>query len=268
MASKLPRLPRVAVKFKNTKNDLQRTETLGDSVLQHTVTKFLFDAYPKASAGQLSMLRQQLVQNETLIKWGSLYKLDKILNVPLLENEIGSRFHANLFESYLGILTTDDKVTFDVLQNWINSLCKYTLDVGIVSNDKIKEISRRTEWDRLAWNRLISIIDKKNVMLEVTFVQNDLLFLCGITADNELIGVGIGSSQREAKARASIDAMMGCAENFTKKGSWDAWVKRRQYFIDYLQWDNLKNILIEKNVKIERYCSWRDSAVKETQSTL
>mgnify|MGYP006251326917 FL=1 len=96
-----------AFTHKNTSNDnYERLEILGDSVLQLTVTELLFIKYPKYTEGQITVVRQNLVNSKSLKRIFLSLKLEdtfKKMNPKFTEGNI----YSDIFESLIGALYLD-----------------------------------------------------------------------------------------------------------------------------------------------------------------
>ncbi len=74
--------------------DNQRLEFLGDAILDFLVGEWLFDRYPDAREGELTMLRAQLVRNESLSAWAAQLDLGNYLLLGKGEAGSGGRSRA------------------------------------------------------------------------------------------------------------------------------------------------------------------------------
>ena len=96
-----------AFTHKNTSDDnYERLEILGDSVLQLTVTELLFIKYPEYTEGQITVVRQNLVNSKSLKKIFHSLNLEDIfkkMNPKFTEGNI----YSDIFESLIGALYLD-----------------------------------------------------------------------------------------------------------------------------------------------------------------
>tara|TARA_B100001059_G_scaffold128810_1_gene128676 strand:- start:873 stop:1544 length:672 start_codon:yes stop_codon:yes gene_type:complete len=96
-----------ALTHKITSHDnYERLEILGDSVLQLTVTELLFTKYPDYTEGQITVVRQNLVNSKSLKKIFLSLNLEdmfKKLNPTLTKGNI----YSDIFESLIGALYLD-----------------------------------------------------------------------------------------------------------------------------------------------------------------
>ena len=96
---------------KGPRNNYERLEFLGDSVLDLIISKALIKEFPEGDEGLLTERRAALVQKSYLAKMGKLLNLMKNIkinqNVNLKIEKVANKQLANLFESLLGALFLD-----------------------------------------------------------------------------------------------------------------------------------------------------------------
>lgn len=89
----------------------ERLEFLGDSVLGLVVARFLYEAFPNLSEGQLARRKSQLVSTTTLAGWARAMGLGPYLRLGKGEELTGGRDKDTLladgFEAWLGALYLD-----------------------------------------------------------------------------------------------------------------------------------------------------------------
>ena len=96
---------------KGPRNNYERLEFLGDSVLDLIISKALINEFPEGDEGLLTEKRASLVQKSYLANMGKLLNLMDYLkinhNVNLNVEKIAAKQLANIFESLLGALYLD-----------------------------------------------------------------------------------------------------------------------------------------------------------------
>ena len=96
---------------KGPRNNYERLEFLGDSVLDLIISKALINEFPEGDEGLLTEKRASLVQKSYLANMGKLLNLMDHLkinhNVNLRVDKIANKQLANIFESLLGALYLD-----------------------------------------------------------------------------------------------------------------------------------------------------------------
>tara|TARA_Y100000590_G_scaffold59811_1_gene63608 strand:- start:4324 stop:5022 length:699 start_codon:yes stop_codon:yes gene_type:complete len=93
------------------KENYERFEFLGDAVIQLVITELLLQRYHKSNEGELSRMRQSLVNRSTLSKIALELQLEKILisyNLSIDDNaSLKKSITAELFESIIGGIYID-----------------------------------------------------------------------------------------------------------------------------------------------------------------
>ena len=114
------------------KNNNERLEFLGDSILSLVISSYLFNAYPRLSEGELSRLRSQLVKGKTLAAVGRHYQLGQMIKLGPGEIKSGgvnkSSVLADAVEAVFGAVLLDQG--FDdakdfverVMQPWLQEI--------------------------------------------------------------------------------------------------------------------------------------------------
>ena len=96
---------------KGPRNNYERLEFLGDSVLDLIISKALINEFPEGDEGLLTERRASLVQKSYLASMGKLLNLMDNLkinhNVNLRVDKIANKQLANIFESLLGAIYLD-----------------------------------------------------------------------------------------------------------------------------------------------------------------
>jgi ribonuclease-3 len=102
----------IHISFIKNKTDLRNSyetlEFLGDSILNFSTALFLFHSFPHYSEGQMSKLKQLMVQESTLTHLSKEIGLDKYLKTGKVEKKnhriSKDRILADIFESFLAAL--------------------------------------------------------------------------------------------------------------------------------------------------------------------
>jgi len=111
------------------KNNNERLEFLGDSVLSLVVSQYLFDHFPQLTEGDMSRLRAQLVKGKTLAEIARHYQLGAQIKLGPGEIKSGgvnkSSVLADAVEAVYGALLLDQGYQFTngfilaVMQPWL-----------------------------------------------------------------------------------------------------------------------------------------------------
>lgn len=87
-----------------SKRDNEQLEFLGDAVLDLIISKFLLEAYPESSEGELSKLRAGLVNEKTLAQIARSLKLGEHICLGKGEDQTGGRDKDSILSSSLEAL--------------------------------------------------------------------------------------------------------------------------------------------------------------------
>ena len=93
-------------KGKSRENNYERLEILGDSIIQFFVTEMLYMKYPNHTEGQITVMRQNLVNDNTLNQIFSSLKLKTVVNKINTELK-DSKICGDIFEALVGAIYLD-----------------------------------------------------------------------------------------------------------------------------------------------------------------
>lgn len=89
----------------------ERLEFLGDAVLELTVSRYLFDAFPKLPEGELTKMRANIVCEPSLVVFAQHINLMPLILLGKGEEKTGGRTRpslvADVFEAFVGALYLD-----------------------------------------------------------------------------------------------------------------------------------------------------------------
>lgn len=175
----------------------ERLEFLGDAILDAIIADFLFRKYPQENEGFLTQMRSRIVKRDFLNLLARKIGIEQLLNAntgrsPIKKNIYGDAFEAFIGAIYLdrGYAYTEKYVTKFILPRYINleSIASYD------TNFK----SQLLEWSQKHKRDLNYYTD--------TDPGNHGKFISYIRIDQEIIGIGMGSSKKEAEQDASEKA--------------------------------------------------------------
>ncbi len=187
----------------NTKHhDYERLEFLGDSYLDTVVAELSYKAHPEMGQGLMTKLRSSLVQTKSLANYARKLHFEKYVRV-------GNSFSTEIIKS--------DSLLEDVFEAFIGAMY---LDQGLLSTRKFiislfyKDIQSCT---------VENLTDYKSKLQEAVQAEHresvvyrtikeegpshDKRFTIQVLFDNIVMGVGVGSTKKEAEQAAARAAL-------------------------------------------------------------
>ena len=182
----------------------ERLEFLGDSVLNCTVARALYDAFPGLPEGSLSRLRANLVRQETLADIAATLKLGDSLRLGEGELKSGGfrrpSILADALESLFGAVFLD--AGFDEAQRVVRRL----FDPLVEKIDpKASGKDPKTELQELLQSRRLPLPDYRLVDTQGEAHDQSFTVECVLTKPG-LTTRGIGKSRRAAEQEAARQA--------------------------------------------------------------
>ncbi len=182
------------------REDNERLEFLGDSILDMVVSDYLFEKYPDNDEGKLSKMRSGLVNRNTLFVWAKRVGIQDFILLSREEEKAGGRdkvsIIANAFESLIAAVYCD--------QGLITA--KYFI---------LNQISQQEELERTDYKSLLQeITQKKHKILPEYSVKAESgpdhkkLFEIEVRVKNKTYGKGVGMSKKNAEQQAAREALV------------------------------------------------------------
>jgi len=181
----------------------ERLEFLGDSILNLTVAKYVFERYPQMNEGFLTNMRTKLVNGKMLAWLGSKINLGKYVIISKQIDENNGRQNKNIledaFESFIGAILLDNDAKnnngFQVAENWIISVIEKLVDfselIHKTENFKdtlIKYCQHTFQWIPKFYE--INIDEVHNKKIHTVCVKNDV---------GDIIGIGKNINRKSAE---------------------------------------------------------------------
>lgn len=204
----------------------ERLEFLGDSFLNHSVTKMLFARMPDSREGEMSLLRAELIGNNTAAGFGRSYDFDKQLLLNDTAERDGVRktpkVIADTFEAYLGALILDGRDGVIRADNWLKALMEPRI-VQYLNEKTIEPVN--TYAKQKLWNHFVkkypsvsnhedgtakpAIVVKYEWVdggggNEGGFIVAAKLYVVSQKIDGQELGRGFGLNKKEAEHRAAM----------------------------------------------------------------
>lgn len=178
----------------------ERLEYLGDAVLESIVSDYLFIEYPDKSEGFLTQTRSKIVSRQSLNALARELGLDEMV----IYNSTGNFAHKHLFgdcfEALVGALYLD-KGYDTVNRIVINDLLSRHINLEDLTHSEHDHKSRLIEWCQKS-KRTISFSTEADGEQR----GSQPAFISRVLIDDMRIGVGRGSTKKEAEQNAAENA--------------------------------------------------------------
>jgi ribonuclease III len=182
----------------------ERLEFLGDAILEHIVTEYLYLKYPEKTEGELTSWRAALVNSKILAEVAKKAGFNSylLLSQGEIKEEGKARQYilANTFESYVGSLYLDqglDECTVFIMEYLMKELPR------IIKQELFKDAKSKFQeesQDKVGVTPIYSVMEQWGPDHEKTFVV-------GVFLQKELVAKGEGSSKQEAEEKAAEKAL-------------------------------------------------------------
>ncbi|MCD6595153.1 ribonuclease III [bacterium] len=179
----------------------QRLEFLGDALLDFIVGARLFKLYPDANEGKLTEMRRILVNSTALANIAKTFDAEKfVIYDNSLENfNLSDSVLCDIYESIVGAIYLDGglKSVGDFISR---TLFKYA-DI-LLNSPKFINFK----------GQLLELLQSKGrqpryIVLETTGPPHNVEFTIGVYDGDELLGIGVGSSKKDAEQNAANKAV-------------------------------------------------------------
>lgn len=181
----------------------ERLEFLGDAVLELLVSEFLFAKYPDLPEGKLTMMRAQLVQEESLAYLSRQLKINESIKLGRGEIATGGRERdsilADAYEALLGAIYQDYGLEIARRFVQLTMINQHEYMMSSISQDF------KTKFQEIVQQRGAVQISYK--VLEQTGPAHDTQFKIGVYIENELVAIGEGRSKKQAEMQAAKKAI-------------------------------------------------------------
>ncbi len=182
----------------------ERLEFLGDAVLNCSVARALYDAFPDLPEGSLSRLRANLVRQETLAEIAVVLKLGDVLRLGEGELKSGGfrrpSILADALESLFGAVFLD--AGFDAAQRVVRGL----FDPLVAQIDpKASGKDPKTQLQEVLQSRRLPLPEYRLVDTRGEAHDQSFIVEC-VLARPALVTRGVGKSRRAAEQEAAREA--------------------------------------------------------------
>lgn len=175
----------------------ERLEFLGDAVLELIISNYLYKER-HLEEGTMTKMRASYVCEGACATYARELGLDKAILLGSGENEANTAIIADVFESFIGAMYLDQGLDYTK---------KFVMDIII------KYIDKRVDFLHDYKSELQELVQtvRKSVVYEVIDEQgpaHNRTFTSQVLVDNIVMGVGVGSSKKNAEQEAAKMALL------------------------------------------------------------
>lgn len=196
--------------------DNERLEFLGDAVLELAVSEFLFRTFPQMSEGEMTKMRAAIVCEPTLVTLAETLQFGDYIRLGKGEEMTGGRARpsvlADAFEAVVGALYLDQG--YDA----VVALLERLIFPRVRNGDFLPNTDYKS--------RLQEEVQRKNLgTIQYTIVEergpaHHREFVSEVFLGQQLMGVGLGRSKKEAEQQAAAQALQKLAKQQSGSVEW------------------------------------------------
>ncbi len=187
-------------KYRKNSINNERLEFLGDAILDSIIAECLYHHFPGEDEGFLTRTRSKLVNRENLQEIAVKMGLDKLVISKVPEEGLSSLF-GNALEAIVGAIYLDKgyKKTKAFIEK---KIIAEHIDLDKISEIEIDFKSRMIEWAQKNKKEIdfVCMEQERSKSNRPAFVSHLLVF-------DEIIGMGMGKSKKEAEQNAAKQAI-------------------------------------------------------------
>jgi ribonuclease III len=193
----------------------ERLEFLGDSVINVVAADMVFERYPSASEGQLTLLRTGLINTGALAELARRFELGRYIRMGKGEDRSGARERdgmlADAFEAVAAAIYRDGG--FEAARQFLTPLFAERLDALAQEGQRLdykSELLARVQAERG--------VTPRYQLLALEGPEHRPEITVSVLAGDEQLGVGSGASKQaatQAAARAALERLNRVSEGDT-----------------------------------------------------
>ncbi|MBK9389442.1 MAG: ribonuclease III [Bacteroidetes bacterium] len=185
----------------------ERLEYLGDAIISAILSDYLFEKFPDASEGFMTKIRSRIVNREVLNQLAVSMGINKILISNINSIHPTKNLYGDALEALIGSVFLD-KGFKKTKKIFIKNILNKYLDIeNIISTDTDYK-SLVFEWVQKNKSNLIFTYNE-----EYDFNMKKSIFSTTLIIDRQEMGVGQGSSKKEAEQEAASQAWKRLKDN-------------------------------------------------------
>jgi len=187
-------------KQKEIRYNNERLEFLGDSVISTIASVMLYERYPNAPEGVLSVLRSMLVSRKSLNRIASELDFKRLMQYKETKNNEQKNITGNSFEALVGAIYFDKG--YKKCETFVRSIFMRFYDVDNLMKQNSDYKSRLLQYSQKEkFNLLIDTFESMEAC------EKQYHFETEICIDGKFIAIGKGWTKKEAEQMASYKVL-------------------------------------------------------------
>ncbi len=184
------------VNEKKTGTSFQRLEFLGDALIDVEAAVYLFNEFPNLSEGEMTIIRTNVVNAQSLAKHSLDLELPKLLKVGKGAEEVrdNPKMQSDLFESLCAAIYIDLGV------EKLRSFLKFNIFKAIDATGGKSQKNPKT-----ILQEMLQADSRENVLYETSATET--AFSASVSHSGIKLGVGVGETKKEAEINAALSAL-------------------------------------------------------------
>ncbi len=184
-----------------------RLEYLGDAMLSAIVAQELYNRYPDGSEGFLTKTRSRIVNRNQLNNIAYSMGLADIIQTKLQTDPTKTHVLGDALEALIGAISIDRG--FEACRKFIiKEILDKHINIDKLTQKDSNYKSMLIEWSQKYKKNILFTTNERHSTKEVSPV-----FISTVTIEDEEVGVGEGSSKKEAHQNAACIAMEKVRDN-------------------------------------------------------
>ena len=194
------RHPSANKKQKQIRYNNERLEFLGDSVISLVASAMLYERFPNAPEGILSVLRSMLVSRKSLNRVASELDLKKLMQYKETKSNEEKNITGNSLEALVGAVYLD--AGYGVSEKFVRGIFFRFFDIDNLMKHNSDYKSRLLQYSQKEkFNLLIDTFESMEAC------EKQYHFETEICIDGKFVAIGKGWTKKEAEQMASLSAL-------------------------------------------------------------